>query len=252
MRVSSLMQIVFGCLIGGAASLVGAFLIINLKKRAGKLSDKLTSFAAGVLITVAVLDLLPEAFGAVTNVKMAAWAMMSGILLVFLMEKSGLWFHHHDGTHGGKPPISGIFWGDALHNFIDGFAIGAAFLLSKEAGVLTAVAVGLHELPKEMADFTIYLRSGYSNLKTLLLNLTSSLVAVLGGVSVYLSRGFVTNYEGYLLAMTAGMFLFIALADLIPEMHESMEGADRKNKIVWLTVFAAGLGVGIVSSLGIG
>jgi zinc and cadmium transporter len=249
--VSNLVQIVLYCLIGGAASLVGALLIIYFKKRAGILSDKLTSFAAGVLITVAVLDLLPEAFGAMTNLKMGAWSILIGILLVFLMEKSGLWFHHHDGTHGHRPPISGIFWGDALHNFIDGFAIGAAFLLSKEAGILTAVAVGLHELPKEMADFMIYLRSGYSNLKTLLLNLTSSLVAVLGGVTVYLSRGWVTSYEGYLLAMTAGMFLFIALADLIPEMHESMAEADGRNKIVWLLVFAAGLSVGILSTVGI-
>jgi zinc and cadmium transporter len=248
MSVSSLLQIIFYCLIGGAASLVGALLIIYFKKRSGILSDKLTSFAAGVLITVAVLDLLPEAFGAAPDIKVAAWSVLGGILLVFLMEKSGLWFHHHDGTHGSRPPISGIFWGDALHNFIDGFAIGAAFLLSKEAGIITAVAVGLHELPKEMADFTIYLRSGYSNLKTVLLNLTSSLVAVLGGVSVYLSRGWMTNYEGYLLAMTAGMFLFIALADLIPEMHESMEEADGKNKIVWLMIFAAGLSVGILTT----
>lgn len=250
MSVFSLLQIVLYCLVGGVASLVGAVLIIYFKSRAGILSNKLTSFAAGVLITVAVLDLLPEAFGVVPNLKMASWAMLLGILLVFLMEKSGLWFHHHDGTHGSRPPISGIFWGDALHNFIDGFAIGAAFLLSKEAGVLTAFAVGLHELPKEMADFAIYLRSGYSNRKTLLLNLTSSLVAVLGGVTVYLSRGWVRNFEGYLLAMTAGMFLFIALADLIPEMHESMEKADGKNKMVWLFVFAAGLGVGILSTLG--
>lgn len=245
-----MLQIILFCLIGGAASLVGAVLIINLKKKAGILSDKLTSFAAGVLITVAVLDLLPEAFGAVTDIKLGAWSILAGILLVFLMEKSGLWFHHHDGTHGTKPPISGIFWGDALHNFIDGFAIGAAFLVSKEAGVLTAVAVGLHELPKEMADFMIYLRSGYSNTKTLILNLISSLVAVVGGVTVYLSRGWVTNYEGYLLAMTAGMFLFIALADLIPEMHEGMKEENGKNKVVWLLVFAAGLGVGISSTLG--
>ncbi len=234
------------------ASLVGAVLIINLKNRAGILSDKLTSFAAGVLITIAVLDLIPEAFSSMTDFKIGSWAVLLGILLVFLMEKSGLWFHHHDGTHGHRPPISGIFWGDALHNFIDGFAIGGAFLLSREAGILTAVAVGLHELPKEMADFMIYLRSGYSNVKTIFLNLASSLVAVVGGVSVYLSRGWITNYEGYLLATTAGMFLFIALADLIPEMHESMEEADRKNKIIWLLVFVAGLSVGIVSSIGLG
>ncbi len=250
--MSILLQIILYCLIGGVASLIGALLIIYLKKRAGVLSNKLTSFAAGVLITIAVLDLIPEAFGAVTDFRLASYAVLAGILLVFLMEKSGLWFHHHDGTHGHKPSILGIFWGDALHNFIDGFAIGAAFLLSPETGVLTAVAVGLHELPKEMADFMIYLRSGYSNTKTVLLNLLSSLVAVLGGLLVYFSRGWVTTYEGYLLAMTAGMFLFIALADLIPEMHESMEKAKGRDKIVWLVVFAGGLSVGILTTLMLG
>lgn len=252
MAVTSLLQIVLFCLIGGVASLIGAFLIINLKKKAGGLSNKLTSFAAGVLITVAVIDLLPEAFSVVPDIKLAAWSMLIGILLVFLMEKSGLWFHHHDGTHGHRPPISGIFWGDALHNFIDGFAIGAAFLLSKEAGMLTALAVGLHELPKEMADFTIYLRSGYSNFKTIMFNLISSMVAVIGGVTVYLSRGWITNFEGYLLAMTAGMFLFIALADLIPEMHEGIKKSDGKNKLAWLLIFVTGLVVGVVSTLGLG
>lgn len=250
--MSILIQIIFYCLIGGAASLTGALLIIYLKKRAGILSNKLTSFAAGVLITIAVLDLIPEAFGAVTDFRLASYAVLIGILLVFLMEKSGLWFHHHDGTHGHRPPISGIFWGDALHNFIDGFAIGAAFLLSPETGVLTAVAVGLHELPKEMADFMIYLRSGYSNAKTILLNLLSSMMAVLGGLTVYFTRGWVTAYEGYLLAMTAGMFLFIALADLIPEMHESMEEAKGKDKVLWLLVFAGGLGIGILTTLMLG
>jgi len=192
--VITLIQIIFYCLIGGMASLLGAFFIINLKKRSGVLSDKLTSFAAGVLITIAVLDLLPEAYAAAGDAKLVSWAMLFGIMLVFLMEKSGLWFHHHDGTHGHKPPISGIFWGDALHNFIDGFAIGAAFLLSPETGILTALAVGLHELPKEMADFMIYMRSGYSNTKTILLNLASSMVAVIGGLTVYFSRGWIVNY----------------------------------------------------------
>jgi len=250
--VSNLVQIVFYCLIGGVASLVGALLIINFKKRAGILSDKLTSFAAGVLITIAVLDLLPEAYAASGDAKIISWAMLIGILLVFLMEKSGLWFHHHDGTHGHKPPISGIFWGDALHNFIDGFAIGAAFLLSPQAGTLTAMAVGLHELPKEMADFMIYMRSGYSNIKTILLNLISSMVAVIGGLTVYFSRGWITNYEGHLLGVTAGMFLFIALADLIPEMHEGIKESDGKNKIYWLLIFATGLGVGILTTIALG
>ena len=114
--MSNLLQIILYCLIGGAASLIGALLIINLKKRAGILSDKLTSFAAGVLITVAVLDLLPEAFESITDLKLGAWAILVGILLVFLMEKSGLWFHHHDDCCA-NPPINGIFFGE-MHYII--------------------------------------------------------------------------------------------------------------------------------------
>lgn len=238
-------------MVGGVASLLGAFLMIYLKRKSGKLSEKLTSFAAGVLITVAVVDLLPEAMEVSSDSRLVSWWILAGILLVFLMEKSGLWFHHHDGTHGTNPPISGIFWGDVLHNFIDGFAIGAAFLLSPHAGILTSLAVGLHELPKEMADFSIYLRSGCSDIKNILLNLISSLVAVMGGLIVFLNREWVASYEGSLLAMTAGMFLFIALADLIPEMHEGIKESDKKNKIAWLAVFAAGLAVGIVSTTGL-
>jgi len=250
--VNNLLQIVLYCLTGGIASIIGALLIIYFKKKAGFLSNKLTSFSAGVLLTIAILDLLPEAFEATGEFKATSWAILIGVMIVFLMEKSGLWFHHHDGTHGKKPPISGIFWGDAMHNFIDGFAIGAAFMVNREAGILTAFAVGLHELPKEMADFMVYLRSGYSNTKTLLLNLTSSLIAVVGGVTVYLTKGWIINYEGYLLGITAGMFLFIALADLIPEMHENMIDEDGRGKLVWLGVFSMGLLVGIFSTFSLG
>ncbi|HOX96196.1 MAG TPA: ZIP family metal transporter [Candidatus Woesebacteria bacterium] len=249
--MSILLQIILGCLIGGIASLIGALMMIGLKKRSGKLSDKLTSFAAGVLITIAIVDLIPEAFEAVPDMRAGSWSILFGVLLVFLMEKTGLWFHHHDGTHGNTPSIRGIFWGDALHNFIDGMAIGAAFLLDTKMGILTAMAVGLHELPKEMADFSVYLRSGCSDIKNIFLNLISSLVAVGGGIAVYANRTAMMNYEGYLLATTAGMFLFIALADLVPEMHENMSRVGWKDKLVWLLIFATGLAVGILSTLGL-
>ncbi len=241
-------QLIALCLAGGATSLIGAGLIIFLKGSSSKISEKMTSFAAGVLLSVGILDLLAEAFKLSTNSKAVSIYMLTGVLFVFLLEKSGMWFHHHDGDHGKHPPIAGIFIGDMIHNFIDGFAIGATFLISKEAGIATALAVAMHELPKEMADFMIYLRSGYSNLKTIALNLTSSLVAVVGGLSVFFLRDFVSKNEAYLLAATGGMFLFIALADLVPEMHEEMEKVNKKSKLSWLLAFALGIGIGVISS----
>ena len=247
--MSETFQLIALCLTGGVASLIGAGLIIFLKGRSAVISEKLTSFAAGVLLSVGLLDLLTEAYSQTTDFRTVSFFALGGIIFIFLLEKSGLWFHHHDGDHGKHPPIVGIFIGDMLHNFIDGFAIGATFLISKEAGIATALAVALHELPKEMADFMIYLRSGFSNLKTIALNLTSSAVAVLGGLSIYFLSDYVANNEANLLAATGGMFLFIALADLIPEMHEEMEKVGRRSKLGWIFIFAVGVGVGVISSI---
>lgn len=233
---------------GGIASLLGAFVIILVKEKNKSLSEKLTAFAAGVLISVGLLDLLKESLEHANSVESIPYYVLGGILFVFLLEKSGLWFHHHDGDHGKHPSILGILSGDMIHNFIDGFAIGAAFLIDKNAGIMTAMAVALHELPKEMADFMVYLRAGYSNLKTIALNIVSSAVAVVGGLSAFTLGGFVEKHESGLLAITAGMFLFIALSDLVPEMHEEMEKVNRRSKLVWLMVFTLGLGVGIISS----
>ncbi len=247
--MNDVFQLIALCLAGGLASLAGAGLIIFLKGRSATISEKLTGFAAGVLISVGLLDLLNEAFEHAGTDDKVSYFVLAGVLLVFMLEKTGLWFHHHDGDHGKNTSVVGIFFGDVLHNFIDGFAIGATFLISKEAGIATAIAIALHELPKEMADFMVYMKSGLSNMKTIALNMVSSLVAVVGGLSVYFMGEFVEANEYKLLAVTAGMFLFIALADLVPEMHEEMEKVGRKSKLGWLAVFALGLGVGVISSM---
>ncbi len=244
-----MLQLIGLCLTGGLASMLGAMIIIFMKGRSAMISEKLTSFAAGVLLSVGLLDLLTEAYISTDNIKTVSFFVLGGVIFIFLLEKSGLWFHHHDGDHGKHPPIVGVFIGDILHNFIDGFAIGATFLISKEAGVATALAVALHELPKEMADFMVYMRAGFSNFKTLALNFTSSMVAVIGGLSVYLLGDFVGKNEANLLGATGGMFLFIALADLVPEMHEEMEKVGRKSKLGWLLVFGLGIGVGVMGAV---
>lgn len=247
--MSELLQLITLCLAGGMASLLGAVIITKLKNSAEKWSNKLTSFAAGVLLSVGILDLLPESIEMGLSADKSAWMMMVGILLIFILEKSGLWFHHHDGTHGHSPSPIGVFLGDVFHNFIDGMAIGSAFLVDPPVGLVTTLAVAGHELPKEMSDFWIYTKSGMSNLKAIGLNLISSLVAVFGGLSVYglsLERKI---DQGSVLAIASGMFVFVALSDLVPEIHEEIEKSKGKSKFVWIVIFVLGLLVGAIGHM---
>lgn len=240
-----LLWIIIFALIGGVFSLIGGvFLLLNRGRIHSKLNI-LTAFAAGVLVAVAVLDLIPEAFE-LGEGNMTSLAVLFGILLLFVMEKTNLWFHHHHEPHGRHPEIMAVFLGDTLHNFIDGLAIGAAFLVSVPTGVATAVAVGLHELPQEIADFGLYIKAGYKNHQTLLMNFASSLTTLAGALAIYfLGQEIFAGLEVYVLALAGGMFLYIALADLIPELHISnKKDGDGMNQ---LYVFFLGLVIAYLS-----
>jgi zinc and cadmium transporter len=209
--------------IGGVLSLAGGVGLLYFKKRLSGIQNYLTSFAAGVLLSVAVLDLLPESFEH-AGVEVIPLFVLAGILLLFVFEKTSVWFHHHHEPHATqKPELIGVFLGDTLHNFIDGIAIGSAFLIGNSVGVTTALAVALHELPQEMADFSIYLRSGMKNKNIFILNLLSSLATIVGALLVVLFKNEFESLVYYFLAFTGGMFLYIALSDLIPDLHIDQE-----------------------------
>lgn len=204
----------------------------------------LTSFAAGVLIEVAVLDLLPEAFE-MGEANLVSITLLVGMIFLFVLEKSSVWIHSHH-REANKTEVVGVFLGDTLHNFIDGLAIGAAFLISVPTGIATALAVGMHELPQEIADFSLYIRAGFGRLKTIVMNLFSSFATLVGALIVYFFGGILEGAEIYMLALTAGMFLYIALADLLPELHEHKH---KKRSAVELMVF---LGAIIISYFSMG
>lgn len=204
--------------IGGVASLVGGIGLLIWKDKLMKFDTELTSFAAGVMLTVALLDMVPEAIEN-GEVKTASWFVLIGIMFLFLLEKTSLWFHHHHEPHGHQPKMVGVWLGDTLHNFTDGLAIGASFLFGQPAGIATALAVGAHELPHEMADFSLYIKAGYSRLFTLFLNVFSSMATMLGAILVYKFGAGINGLAGAILGLAGGMFLYVALADLIPELH---------------------------------
>jgi len=155
--------------------------------------------------------------------------VLAGILVFFLLEKLLLWRHchthdceaHNDGeAHYHQPAGTLIVLGDGIHNFVDGVLIAAAFLTDVHLGVVTSLAVAAHEIPQEVGDFAILLQSGYSKSKALFYNVLSSLGTVVGGVLAYFALGKVDETLPYFLALAASSFIYVAVADLIPTLHQ--------------------------------
>lgn len=201
----------------------GGFILLLKKTFRPSTSFMLTSFAAGVLLATAFLDLFPESMKYMKNEGSGTvfFAALLGIIIFFLLERTFVWFHHHHSAHGTKPTIWMVTIGDGIHNFIDGVAIAATFMASPAIGVTTAIAVAAHEIPQEIADFSILLTGGLSKMNAVLFNFASALTALVGAVGMYFFSKQLDSSLGFIIAFTAGMFAYISLSDLIPELHHS-------------------------------
>ena len=187
------------------------------------------SYAVGTLLGVALLALLPEALEHLPATA-ALGTLLAGVLTFFLLEKLVIWRHCHDGNgHECEAHTSSaaslVIIGDAFHTFVDGAIIAAAVVTSIPLGITTALAVAAHEIPQEVGDVAILLRAGYSRSRALALNILSGLGGVLGAIAMLLASQHVPLALPYILAFAAGNFLYIAMADLIPDLHRgNVEG----------------------------
>lgn len=215
-------HIIFFSLIGGIFSLVGGLLLISRKKTAEVLAKYSTPFAAGALLAAAFFELLPEAIEITAEGAATRWALF-GLILFFLLEHFLFWFHHHhehaDKNMRATAPL--IIVGDTLHNFLDGIAIGAAFLISVPAGIVTALAVAAHEIPQEIGDFGLLLKAGFKRKSVVWINIASALMSTIGALLTFWFGSRAALPVGELLAITAGMFIYIAASDLIPTIHNT-------------------------------
>lgn len=225
-----LIYILFFTLVGSVFSLIGGVFLLLKEKKVLKYSHFLAAFAAGTLLGTVFFDLLPEAIeegkhvvkkGLSGEVNIFFWTLF-GILSFFLLERFVHWFHHHQHDYEDepvKPTVPLIILGDSVHNFIDGIAIGATFLVSIPLGIITSLAVAVHEIPQEIGDFGILLHKGMKRKKVLLVNFFSALTAIVGAlISFWLGERIEASLP-LLLAITAGFFIYIAASDLIPEIH---------------------------------
>ncbi len=221
-----LVTIVFLTFCVSILSLLGGFLLLIKKTRKEGLSLQFTSFAAGALLSTAFLDLLPEGIEHALEQKLDTYSgiflpMFIGIIFFFLLERTFLWFHHHHGEHNIHPTVWMVTFGDGLHNFIDGVAIASSYMINPALGYSTAIAVAVHEVPQELADFSILLARGLSKARAVLFNIASAMTAIVGAILTFYFASLLSQYLHILISFTAGMFAYIALSDLIPELHHA-------------------------------
>jgi zinc and cadmium transporter len=203
----------------GGIIVASSFLLLGEKIRV-RLVPWLISYAVGTLIGVALLALVPEAL-AELPARPAMLTMAAGILSFFLLEKAVIWRHcHHDeDCHVHSTAASLVIIGDVFHTFVDGAVIAAAVLTSVPLGLTTAIAVATHEIPQEVGDVAILLRAGYSRMRAFTLNVLAGLGGILGAAAMVLASKVVPQGLPYVLAFAAGNFLYVAMSDLIPDLH---------------------------------
>lgn len=256
--METLVYILVFTFIGSVASLIGGVILIFKEKIAIRISHLLSAFAAGALLSTAFLDLLPEGIEEAerlfkesgVEVNIFAWTI-AGFLAFFVLERAIHWSHHHQieegefKRRGPKAIVPLIVIGDSVHNFLDGVVIASTFMVSIPLGIITSLAVAAHEIPQEIGDFGIMLHKGLKRGKVLFFNFLSAIVAMIGALLAFWLGDSIETVVPIFLAVAAGFFIYIAAADLIPEIHNQEKKAMALTEtlllilgvvVVWLSI----------------
>jgi zinc and cadmium transporter len=237
----SLIYAIIAVLIVSLASLTGALTLTFKEQKLHSFLMVLVSVAAGTLFGEVFFHLIPEYLAEGNSFStMTGLIVMLGIIGMLILEKVLHWRHCHHTEHDHHIEPFGInnLVGDALHNFIDGMIIGSAFLVSPQLGIVTSVAVFIHEVPQELADFGVLVHSGMSTKKALLMNLLSGLTSIIGVLVVFSAIASFDALHQAIIPFGIGVFLYVAGSDLIPELHKETA---LKKSIGQITAFSLGV-----------
>ena len=258
-----LLAILLGTLFAGVGSVwVAAALSFGVLAR---YTQHMLSLAAGALLATAFMHLLPEAFESDIGADRLFMTLLVGLVFFFLLDKAELWHHGHEhGDHGHAPheseghdhahshahshghgPRSGgwaVLAGDSVHCFGDGVLIASAFMADVRLGVIASLAVLAHEVPHHMGDLMV-LRSGTTDRKAALLKVSlAGAITALGGLLGFWLVERLTDYLPYFLVVASSSFMYVALADLIPQLQKRLEARQTAAQIAWLLA-----GIGLVT-----
>lgn len=253
----------------GSLSLIGAFMISIREKTLDKILFILIAFGTGTILASALFDLIPESLhhleelnaeGATITESSLFIFVIFGFVMFFIIERFIYWFHGHAHEKddqlvcytgidegGGMSIIRGNkiksfallnLIGDGLHNFLDGVIIMVAFMSGTRNGIIVTLAVLFHEFPQEIGDFGILIYGGFSKKKALFFNFLSGMVALLGGLLAFVLSDVLELFNFFFLAFSGGGFLYIASAELMPEL---LKQKDLKKSIIQALIFLSGL-----------
>ena len=221
--ITSYIYALLGVVVVNLVSLVGVFTLSIKEETMRKYIFLLVSLAVGALLGDAFIHLIPEAFETSSNPLTVSLLVIAGLVVFFILEKFMHWHHHGDDTQEQDihPVGKLVLLSDGVHNFIDGIIIGISFLVSVPLGIATTLAVILHEIPQEIGDFAVLLHAGYTRKRALWLNFLSALTAVLGTLVAFMLGEAGESFTNWVLPIAAGGVIYIAVADLIPELHKT-------------------------------
>jgi len=239
--MSDLLPILLLAFVGSVAGLIGGLIFLFKENWARKLCGYAVSFAAGVLLSVSLLHLIPEAHHEIGE--SAFLIVLLAFLGSFLFEQYFAHLHHHeDRKHTMlKSAVPLVIFGDTIHNFIDGVAIAAAYLTNPSFGLVVALATFLHETPHEIGDFGILMKAGWTKQKTFMVNLFSACATFPGALFVYFFAQGASEKIGVLLAISAGIFLYLGASDFLPEIEQ-----EDKKRPSWKNLVPLFIGVLII------
>lgn len=203
-------------------SLVGLFFLSLKEEVLKKFTFLFMSIAVGALLGDAFIHLIPEAFEESAHPEIVSILIIGGIFLFFVLEKFFHWHHHGEDIEHTIHPVGKLtLTSDMIHNFVDGIIIAASFMVSIPLGIATTLAVLLHEIPQEIGDFSVLLHAGYNKIQALWLNFASGLTAILGAAAFFVVGRSLEELITYIIPIAAGGFIYIAVADLIPELQKT-------------------------------
>lgn len=228
----------------------------------------LLSLAAGALLATAFMHLLPEAFESAAGAHDLFATLLVGVVFFFLLDKAELWHHGHEHSHavakpagalhahghdpaghGGHPhhhdhghdhahaPRGGgwsVLTGDSVHCFGDGILIASAFLADMRLGVIAAVSVLAHEVPHHMGDLVVLRQSSPNRRMALIKVSLAGAVTALGGLTGFYLVGQLQDFLPYFLVVASSSFIYVALADLIPQLQKRLTARETVAQIAWL------------------
>lgn len=224
-------------------SFIGALALVLKRDLLHKSIFILVSLAVGALLGDVFVHIIPEVYENMGDPTTISFLIIGGILIFFIFEKVLHW-HHHTLEHAEEhvhPIGKMVLMGDGVHNFIDGLMVAASYMVSIEVGIATTIAVILHEIPQEIGNFGVLIHAGYKTGKALWYNFLSALTAIAGAALALVFGNVTEEFALWLLPITAGGFIYIALSDLIPELHKDQRAGQGIIQVIAIVVGVASM-----------